>query len=63
MCFGKLKVIVDEKEWEFPKNCVECDEGDWGISKWPDSFPENLKQKVLKAVKNKIPYGHCGGCF
>jgi len=38
-------------------------EGEWSIEKWPDNFPEDLKEAVIREVNNQIEWGCCGGCI
>lgn len=76
LCMGRLFVIIDGVEWDFGEYCLDSggnvsfDEdwtervttGPWSISRWPENFPGNLKEKVLDAVNDNISYGCCGGC-
>lgn len=76
LCSGTLIVIIDEKEWIFPDKCLlsggsvffddnwneEITEGDWIIDKWPDDFPNDLKDLIEYEVNRQIPHGCCGGC-
>lgn len=77
LCSGKLIVTIEDKKWIFPDYCLssngtvsfdddwnaEVTEGDWGITKWPNDFPELLKDDVIDAVNSHIPHGCCGGCL
>jgi hypothetical protein len=73
LCSGTLEAIIDGKSWylgiesggcvSFDENWSESvDEGDWSVSKWPDGFPENLEDEVLREINENIPLGCCGGC-
>lgn len=76
LCFGKLSVTIDGREWKFPSNClspggqVGFDEGmsfvkkgPWEIDQWPKDFPEILKLHVIHAVNEQVEWGNCGGCL
>ena len=77
LCFGNLTVIINNIKWKFPDNCLlsggsvsfdkdwisEITEGDWVIDKWPEGFPEELKEEVLEKINNTIPLGCCGSCL
>ena len=76
LCSGKLSVIIDSKNWDFPDYCLcsggsvwftddwdeRVEEGNWSVSKWPDNFPEKLKKIVESAINKDIEHGCCGGC-
>ena len=76
LCSGKLIVIVDGIEWNFPDYCLssggsvsfdsEWQEnvtyGAWTITDWPAEFPEILQLHVTRAVNDEIDHGCCGGC-
>jgi hypothetical protein len=76
LCSGHLVVTIDGKEWDFGTFCLasggsvsfdsewneHVTEGEWSIDEYPEGFPEELKQAVLDAVNEEIPYGCCGGC-
>ena len=76
LCSGTLIVEVDGKEWTFPKYCMSSggsvwfdkgwsehvEDGPWGISDWPDGFPEKAKEKTINLVNEEIHWGCCGGC-
>jgi len=76
LCRGNLFVIIDDKCWEFPSCCLTSGggiyvddkwddhirRGKWLINEWPEDFPENLKEEVLREVNSEIPWGCCGGC-
>ncbi len=65
------------RPWEFSEDCLFCDGfayesdkgervigfGDWTVVKWPDGFPENMKQPVTNAVNRQVRKGCCGGCI
>ncbi len=74
LCSGRLVIIIDEEVWEFPSYCLNSGggaslsnlgiwHGEWDISKWPENFPEELKEVVLEAVNEQVPHGCCGGCL
>lgn len=76
LCSGNLSVEINGNVYKFPCFCLRSGgvvyfdddgvevvkEGDWEIIKWPDNFPEKLKEKTLKAVNDQIEHGCCGGC-
>jgi len=74
LCMGKLTVIIDNKKWKFPDNClsyggtidlIDIDYIEWNgwlVDEWPEDFPENLKKKVIKTINKELPKGCCGGC-
>ena len=75
LCEGKLQVDIKEKLYRFPDNALESNGSVkswpgkkiiearcWSIDKWPEDFPEELKETVLKAVNEQIQHGCCGGC-
>jgi hypothetical protein len=77
LCSGTLVAVIDGTRWTFPPYCMSSgggvwfdddwgdhtDEGPWGISRWPEDFPEDKKQAVLDAVNDKVRPGCCGGCI
>ena len=78
LCMGHLKVYIDDTLWDFGKHCLssggaviggppdwdfEVTRDSWSISDWPKGFPEHMKDVVLDAVNNEIPWGCCGGCI
>jgi len=38
-------------------------QGPWSIKKWPDGFPEELKEETLELINKHIEHGCCGGCL
>lgn len=76
LCFGTLVVFIDEKRWNFPKDCLRSggasysdedyycsiEEGPWFVYDWPKDFPEYLKDDTLQAINDQIEHGCCGGC-
>lgn len=76
LCRGKLVLAIDGVCVHFPNYClssggsVSFDEnwhedvtsGSWGISDWPEDFPDELKQKAVELVNDNVPHGCCGGC-
>lgn len=38
------------------------EDGPWGISDWPDDYPEEAKNETLTLINEKIRWGCCGGC-
>lgn len=76
LCSGTLIVTINGKRWEFPKydlisgGSVTFDEGwsenvesgPWTVNKWPKGFPNKLKDQVIEAINDNIPWGCCGGC-
>lgn len=77
LCMGHLIVIIDGVAWDFGKYALSsggdickdengdmwAEKGEWEVSKWPDDFPDNLKEVVFKAINSEIPHGCCGGCI
>ncbi len=70
-CSGDLEVVIDGTKWKFPKRALvtggyvvwdDVGFGPWNINKWPDGFPEELKEATLKAVNEQVKWGCCGGC-
>ena len=75
LCSGKLVLELDGKELvldncllsggsvSFDEDWEECVlQGDWLIECWPDDFPEELKEEVIKLGNANVPLGCCGGC-
>ncbi len=76
LCSGALVVSLKEQKWVFSSNCLssggsvsfdsdwseEITQGEWAISKWPEEFPEDMKDLVLQKINETIPFGCCGGC-
>lgn len=77
LCSGKLVVVLDGREWEFPPYClhsgggvwfsddyaeVYVEDGPWSIDEWPEGFPEEDKEAVVERINEEIPWGCCGGC-
>ena len=76
LCSGKLIVSIDAKEWVFLNHCMSSgggvwfdsdwsehiEGGPWGISNWPEGYPEEAKDQTTKLVNDQISWGCCGGC-
>ena len=76
LCSGQLVVYLGTQEWKFPSFCLrsrgsisfdsdwneEITQGEWSVSEWPEGFPEDAKEMVLKKINEEIPFGCCGGC-
>ena len=77
LCSGHLEVYIDNKLYDFGKYCL-CsgggvyhnedwdmwtESGEWSIEDWPEDFPEDMKDAVLKIINEEIPWGCCGGCI
>ena len=74
LCFGTLVVEVDGVRYEIEGlnsgGSVSFDadwqeevtSGPWGVSNWPDDFPEEAKSRVVQLVNDNVPEGCCGGC-
>jgi len=76
LCSGDLTVFIKEQKWDFPSFCLssggsvsftsDWDEiitqGEWSIDKWPENFPDGMKDLVLRKINEDIPHGCCGGC-
>lgn len=74
LCSGDLEITITEsktekanKTWFFGDVLTTEGggiwEGPWAIKKWPDDFPDELKNEVIKAVNMDIVSGCCGGCL
>jgi len=77
LCSGGLVITIDGKRWAFPSYCMSSggrvwfdndwrdyiEHGPWSIREWPEGFPEDLKEEVVKEVNYQIPWGCCGGCI
>lgn len=77
LCSGKLIVVINGVIWMFPEHCLVSggcvwfdddwnsyiNEGDWDVGKWPDYFPEHLKEEVIESINCNITRGCCGGCI
>lgn len=77
LCSGHLVVTIDGVVQDFGKYCLSSggcayftkdwedvvEEGEWDITDYPEGFPEELKEAVLKKVNEEIPWGCCGGCL
>jgi len=76
LCAGNLVITIDGKEWKFPSDCLSSggsvtfdddwnenvSSGPWSVTKWPKSFPANLKKSVEDAINENITHGCCEGC-
>lgn len=76
LCSGTLIVEIDGKTWEFPSHSLSSggsvwfdeswsehvEDGPWGISNWPEGYPEEAKEKTVDLVNEEIHWGCCGGC-
>lgn len=75
-CSGKLVAIIDDKRWNFPDYCLssggqawtiddyeEPSQGSWSVTRWPQDFPEELKNITLDAINEQTEHGCCGGCI
>lgn len=40
-----------------------CYQSSWSIKKWPEDFPVELKDAVVKTVNSEVEHGCCGGCI
>lgn len=78
LCSGKLVLALDGKRVEFPGNCLSSggsvsfsddwsqeyvDHGQWSITRWPDDFPDELKDRAERIVNKHVRFGCCGGCI
>ena len=76
LCSGKLIMELDGQEITFPSYCMisggsvwfdkdwedHIETGDWTINKFPEGFPEELKDEAIKLVNENVVKGCCGGC-
>lgn len=76
LCSGHLEVWVDDNYYDFGTHVLTSGggvsfdedysehvwEGDWSIDEFPDNFPMELKDELLKVINEEIPHGCCGGC-
>lgn len=77
LCAGKLEVWVDNKYYLFPDFCMmsgggvfydddwnsAVTTGEWTIRHYPENFPEDKKEELLKIINEEIKWGCCGGCI
>ena len=77
LCRGTLILKLDEKEYEFPKYCLDSggsvwfsddrdahvEMGKWAIVEFPEGWPEEAKKLAIKCVNKNIECGCCGGCI
>jgi hypothetical protein len=77
LCSGNLEIEIDGQNYKFPKYCLssggyasfsenweeEIGEGKWSINSYPEYFPEEFKEIVLRAINDHIEWGCCGGCL
>lgn len=75
LCMGHLIVVVDGKEYDFGSHRLssgggvyfdsewnaEVTDGPWSVE-FPEGFPDELKEDVLREINAEIPWGCCGGC-
>lgn len=76
LCSGKLVMRLNGNLITFPEFCLtsggnvwfnddwdeHVEEGEWCISRFPDTFPEELKGRATELVNENIEAGCCGGC-
>ena len=77
LCRGHLFITIDGKKWDFGtplssggqcyfengyKDSVVT-KGRWEITKFPERFPQELKNLIEAEVNAEIPWGCCGGCL
>lgn len=76
LCSGTLIMKLNRKIIKFPFHCLVSgglcyrrgedeiiEKGKWSIDKWPEGFPEHLKQKTIDLVNENVREGCCGGCL
>ena len=77
LCSGQLFVTIHNKVWDFGNRVLDSggyvwfdeewgdhiESGPWSVDKWPDGFPNDLKQAVLGAINAQVQHGCCGGCI
>lgn len=63
-CSGTLVMKLNDKTITFPDNCLiggsVC--GFWSIDKFPENFPEGLKEQAQNLAHDNIEHGCCEGC-
>ena len=74
LCSGTLILACEGKVYTFPSHALSSGgsvsfnweevvtDGEWGVSKWPEGFAEDLKKDALDCINSYIPHGCCGGC-
>lgn len=76
LCTGKMSAIIAGIRYDFPAYCLSSGgrawtnddfsgttQGEWSISKWTKSFPEEFKIPTIVAINEQIEHGCCGGCI
>lgn len=73
LCSGTLILSLDGREIQFPDYCIasggsctkscRIKKGEWSITKYPEDFPEELKDRAIELVNENVPHGCCGGCI
>lgn len=77
LCMGHLIVWIDDVKWDFGSYSLSsggsihrdtdwnmwASEGEWFVDEWPQGFPDELKELVLREINKEIPHGCCGGCI
>ena len=76
LCKGNLKAMIGDQLWDFGK-CLksgggvwissdgkkQIGKGKWGITDWPENFPEEYEKEILDKINKEIKHGCCGGCI
>ena len=76
LCRGKLIMELNGEKIIFPDNCLSSggsvsftddweeiiESGAWGISSYPENFPDELQNEAEELVNDNIDFGCCGGC-
>jgi len=76
LCSGTLIMKIDDELWKFPSYSLysggnvwfdaewseHVERGSWGISYWPENYPEDTKETTIELVNANVNYGCCGGC-
>lgn len=65
-CSGTLVMKFNNQTIIFPDNCLlggSIGSGEWYIDKFPENFPEELKEQAQILVHDNIEHGCCEGCI
>ena len=76
LCAGTLVMKVDGILWKFDRHSLSSGgsvsfdanwsehvtSGEWGISNWPEGYPDEAKDRTVELVNENVCSGCCGGC-